>query len=190
MPPLFSFFGRIGRLEFLVGSVVVTAGAVAGGFLFTMFAVALCATRAGFGLAILLLVGFGGAVLWTTLALYTRRARDIGWDPFVAVGGWFALEAIDVIVARLVPSLALGKGFTTGLGPLANLAMLAAFLLWPGREGADPAPSRLFPPDLPRSRVESLRMAAATAAAPGREPILARPAPALRAGFGRRGLAG
>lgn len=190
MPPLFSFSGRIGRLSYLFGSLAVAIGSIVPALLLMGFVVALAATGPGLFLAIPLVLAFGVAMGWIGLALQVRRCRDIGWDPWVVLGGWMTMGAVDALVAYRVPSLALATDHHhhhgTAVGAVLNLAMWGALLLWPGRDGVDL--SRPSGP-LPRSRVEALRAEAGPVAAPAASAsVAARPvtSPAGRVAFGRR----
>jgi uncharacterized membrane protein YhaH (DUF805 family) len=73
-------------------------------------------------------------LLWVSLALQTKRFRDMGWNPLYAILGWIAANALDRIVVALMPSLAFGHQKQSVVGLLINVAMFGCLLFWPGTE--------------------------------------------------------
>jgi uncharacterized membrane protein YhaH (DUF805 family) len=178
---LFSLSGRIGRVRYVLLSLGLVLGSAVPAVLAAGLLTTLARSRAGLVLAFVLGVGIGLTLAWSTLALQVRRCRDIGWDPWLVIGGWMALGLFDIVVARLAPAVALGANqHGTVLGAAANLLLLGALLFWPGRE-ADVGPS---PNPAPRLRPEPLRDAPVPA--PVRVPARPVPAGPARASFGRR----
>jgi uncharacterized membrane protein YhaH (DUF805 family) len=135
---LFSFKGRVDRrryILFTLGSLVLPTGAVV---------LATVADRllgggpyawptkyAGLALPVLALVVF----MWATLALATKRLRDIGLPPLLTMSGLMLLGVFGQIVGSqwLAPAIAalLMAAWSYGLP--------AFFALWPGRDRVSPA---------------------------------------------------
>ncbi len=86
---IFSFRGRINRLQFLLRWLGVTAAlfvVVSIGFL-----TGLKVGPIGALVSIVILIA-ALAYLWASLSLQARRFRDIGWNPVLIIPGWFALR--------------------------------------------------------------------------------------------------
>ena len=87
---LFSFRGRITRLEYLGWSVLAFAMVVATALMFLLFGAALAAM--GFGgsgpaiLGVTMAATMTVVAVWSSLALGVRRIRDTGYDPAVVMG--------------------------------------------------------------------------------------------------------
>jgi uncharacterized membrane protein YhaH (DUF805 family) len=159
---LFSFKGRLARLEFLGWSFA----AIIAIWLTTTFLVATAIIQfkaAGGGLgtiAIVLLIGLAMcvALIWSGLALAVKRIRDIGYSPLLVIGALFLYNIVDALVLTyLIPMRAFWpfEQYTI-IGGLVNLVYGAALLLLPS-EGADvtpesssDAPPRAAAPSPPR----------------------------------------
>jgi uncharacterized membrane protein YhaH (DUF805 family) len=187
---MFSFHGRIGRMQYFLRSMALV-GAIFG-VIFVPILI-LCAGRIrealhggptpGGGVSLLLVFGVLALIclpagLWSSLSLQARRFRDIGWNPLFVILGWIGFDLIDRLVAGAVPSLALGQTHQgTLFGALVGLVLGGALLFWPGAGDSD---ETYAPPPLePRDPVDRFR------ANPTPTPVR-DPAPAT--GFGRRGL--
>jgi uncharacterized membrane protein YhaH (DUF805 family) len=155
---LFSFRGRLTRLEFLGWSVAAI-------LLLVVITVVLVAASvigakelgAGVGAGALgLIMGLAMAIayIWCGLALAAKRIRDIGWSPLIVITSLILFEIIDmVILTRLIPVRYLWPlDQHTIVGGVVNLAYLGALLFWPSQDtDASPAePSARTAPSAPR----------------------------------------
>ena len=177
---LFSFRGRINRLTYFLSCLGM--GAIIAVSAVTVF-LWVAAHRAGGPAPVLLLAVFVLTALplaiWISLALQTKRFRDVGWNPLYVIPAWIVIDVADRLVAHAAPALAMHRQQTL-VGSAVNLAMAGCLLFWPGRLDADggngpmeAAPPRLNqPPPAPAPR-------------PAAAPWTTTPA---RASFGRRGL--
>jgi uncharacterized membrane protein YhaH (DUF805 family) len=134
---LFSFHGRLTRLEFLGWSFGATFIFIGAAVLFIVLGVSdgrMNAAVTGL-IAILALVV---AAVWSGLALQVKRVRDMGLSPLLVIGGLMAFEVFDTLVLRHVVHLSfLPGGLHTAVGELAQLAFIGVLLFWPsaGRGG-------------------------------------------------------
>jgi uncharacterized membrane protein YhaH (DUF805 family) len=135
---LFSFHGRLTRLEFLGWSFGATFIFIGAAVLFIVLGVSdgrMNAAVTGL-IAILALVV---AAVWSGLALQVKRVRDMGFSPLLVIGGLIAFEVFDTMVLRHVVHLSLFPlaGYHTAVGELAQLAFIGVLLFWPsaGRGG-------------------------------------------------------
>ena len=135
---LFSFRGRLTRLEFLGWSFAGAFIFIGAPILFIVLGVIdgrMSAAVTGF-IAILAVVV---AAVWSGLALQVKRVRDMGFSPLMVIGGLIAFEVFDTMVLRHVVHLSLFPvgGFHTVVGELAQLAFIGVLLFWPsaGRGG-------------------------------------------------------
>lgn len=174
------FGGRIGRLRYL--GLTLLLGVALG--VLTMVLALPAGLRSGGRAAA------AGELLWIVLivappmlygnaALMAKRFRDIGWAPRYVIPAWAALYVADAVVAATVPALAIADGTRTPVGLFVDLALVAALLLWPGRD-----PDRI---ELDVAATRRAYRAAGGFAAPASTPMPA-PQPAGPGGFGRRGL--
>ena len=158
---LFSFRGRLTRLEFLGWSVAAI-------LLLVVTAVVLVAAsvvgakdlRAGAGAGVLgLIIGLGMAVayIWCGLALAAKRIRDIGWSPLIVITSLILFEIVDIVMlTRLIPVRYLWPlDQHTIVGGVVNLAYFGALLFWPSQDtDASPAePSARTAPGSPRPSI-------------------------------------
>jgi uncharacterized membrane protein YhaH (DUF805 family) len=212
---IFSFRGRINRLQYWLGSMgmgffvalvlltpLVMAGASAshGG--------GAAGALAGLGLMALLAVPTLVIACWVGLSLQARRIRDIGLDPVIVMPLWILIGVADKLLTPGFPHLTAVQLATPSVAAIViNLIGGAALCFWPGR-GDGPRDLGggfdLPDPDAPRggarpSYVEAAyaRIEAERAAPPPADwtPRPPTPAPAPRfsqaashGGFGRRGL--
>jgi|HubBroStandDraft_1064217.scaffolds.fasta_scaffold317040_2 uncharacterized membrane protein YhaH (DUF805 family) len=183
---VFSFRGRINRLQYFLGSLglgfaeVILVGVA--GLLFL-------ALRAGMGdlraatLCLVLALPALPAVAWIGFSLQARRFRDIGWEPVFVIPAWIFVLAVDRAFAGGITTTMFSVEHMfrqTILGQLFNLAMVLCLLFWPGRTYADD----FLDPGQP---VRASRPAE-PAPAPARSAAGRFPASPAVTGFGRRGL--
>lgn len=213
---IFSFRGRINRLQYWLGSMgvgffvavvlltplMIGAGSVSGSHPGNGAGLV-----AGLGLLALLAIPTMVIACWVSLSLQARRIRDIGLNPVVVMPLWILIAVADKLLTPGFPHLTAIQLVTPSvIGALINLAGGAALCFWPSRgdSAQDIAatfdlPDRDDPLRDPRrpdyvnaafARIEAER----AAPPPPREPMAApAPAPAYRqaqapVGFGRRGL--
>jgi uncharacterized membrane protein YhaH (DUF805 family) len=116
---MFSFHGRIGRMQYFLRSMAL--GAAIG-----VVAVIGCVSLIGGGglealrngqapaggslvlIALLALIALPAA-FWSSFSLQARRFRDIGWNPIIVMPAWIVVDMIDFIVAKAIPAIAVGK---------------------------------------------------------------------------------
>jgi uncharacterized membrane protein YhaH (DUF805 family) len=148
---LFSFRGRLSRLQFLgwtialaviftVGTVVlVTTGVVSGQMLHARSSPGAIGLAAGLAMLIL--------YLWSGLALQVKRIRDIGLSPLLVIVGLMIFSFIDgLILSRYLHFRLWPFQHQATISGLVNLAFMGMLLFWPG-EGDDDAP-RAAPRDV------------------------------------------
>src|SRR4051812_3912876 len=96
---LFAFRGRLGRQAFLGWNLAGMAlvGAIAVAFLVLGASLAAIGVPSGGAtiLGILTALAAGGAGIWMTLALLSKRVRDIGLAPMPLITGAIILLAVD-----------------------------------------------------------------------------------------------
>ncbi len=184
---LFSFSGRMGRLSYFLWTLAVVAISIPFNFVVSLAVMLVVGITAGVqGMASPVLIATLTVVLsvpslWAGLALATKRTRDLGIAPGLAVVGLVAVCALDLaVVGRLTPVRFVWPyhHFTPVFGMAATVLYLM-LLVWPGYEPAprpDPVPRE--PRTLPA--LDPVPVGAGTLAA-------FREAGA-RPGFGRRGL--
>jgi uncharacterized membrane protein YhaH (DUF805 family) len=126
---MFSFRGRINRLQYFLGSVASVAAAALLSTLFIGFVDLPANTPPTFALGVdaVMLVLAAPLVVWIWVSIQARRMRDIGWPPFAAVPAW---------VAAVVGSEMLGG--TAGqshlaIGAAISFMVLSCLFAWPGR---------------------------------------------------------
>jgi uncharacterized membrane protein YhaH (DUF805 family) len=176
---LFGFNARLGRLHFLLSTIVVTIMMVA--VYIAAITYAFQTTPKGTIPSPTSGPIFAAAIVyaWLTLTLQSMRIRDIGWDPVCVIPAWIAVAMVDGVVATKIPAMSLGHEHGTIVGALVNLSLILALLFCPSGEHDSPARTsdELFrKPDVP--------LPSPVAAAPT-APAVSR---AASGGFGRRGL--
>jgi uncharacterized membrane protein YhaH (DUF805 family) len=182
---LFSFRGRINRLQYF-GWGLALAGAMA------VLAIPLVVLMIGAHVAGAPAVGLIALIvappfLWASFALQAKRFRDIGWNPVYVIPAWIAIDAVDLLVAKTAPMLAVGALHThTLIGVLANLILGGSLLFWPGR--ADDGAPTVVDADWsrPPEPAPAVRPTSSAPAASVHAPVW-NAAP-QQTGFGRRGL--
>jgi uncharacterized membrane protein YhaH (DUF805 family) len=135
---VFGLNARLGRLHFLLASVVLAIVMTA-----ICFAIAMAALRTTSpsvirpedlmsNWAIIAAIVFFGLATFT---LQSMRIRDIGWDPVCVIPAWFALMIVDHVVAGRYPAWAIGQEHQgTIVGGLVNLALMLALTFWPSAD--------------------------------------------------------
>jgi uncharacterized membrane protein YhaH (DUF805 family) len=127
---VFSFRGRINRLQYFLGNFAV-GGALAllAGMLIT-FAELAPTSRPSLTMALeaVFLVFAAPLAIWCAISLQARRLRDIGWEPLVVMPMWLGALVLAGFAAQV--GLALSQA---ALASLISLAMLACLYGWPGR---------------------------------------------------------
>jgi len=180
---LFSFRGRIGRLQYFLTALGVgfVALLVIGAFFLNLMSAYFGrgavhgGSLVGLGLAMLLLAPL---ILWIGLAVQAKRVRDIGWDPILVIPALWAFSFVDSLVAQAVPALrVLPAGHQTIVGMAVSLAYTGCLLFWPGEGSGGVLPSDSDGQD--ERRPEPTFQ-------PAPQPS-AWPVAAARTGFGRRG---
>jgi uncharacterized membrane protein YhaH (DUF805 family) len=161
---LFSFHGRMARLEFLGWSIaslatvfVTTAILVFGGILGAK------GLHAGKAQAMVLVFILSAVMfvmaMWSSLAICAKRIRDMGLSPLVVLGVLIVFDIVDALVLTRYTSARFFWPFAqyTMVGGIVNVAALAAMLFWPG-QGEDGGPrqssanERLFRPQAGMAR--------------------------------------
>jgi len=149
---LFSFKGRLSRLEFLGWSFA----AIVAIWLTATFLVAAALfdfkNSGGLGtIAIVLLIGLAVcvALIWSGLALAVKRIRDIGYSPVLVIGALILYDIVDVLVLRYFIPVRAFSPFQqyTIVGGVVHLVYFAALLVLPSEAADDaPEPSSSDPP--------------------------------------------
>jgi uncharacterized membrane protein YhaH (DUF805 family) len=128
---LFSFQGRLTRLQFLGWSFAAGGVLTASAVLFIVLGVIDGRMNAAVTGVIAILAVVVAAV-WSGLALQVKRIRDMGLSPLLVIGGLMAFEVFDTLVLRHVVHVSfLPGGLHSAVGELAQLAFLGALLFWP-----------------------------------------------------------
>ena len=134
---LFSFHGRLTRLEFLGWSFAATFIFIGAAILFIVLGVIDGRMNAAVtGLIAILAVVV--AAMWSGLALQVKRVRDMGFSPLMVIGGLMVFEVIDTLMLRRFVHLSFFPGgLHTAVGELTQLAFIGVLLFWPsaGRGG-------------------------------------------------------
>lgn len=121
---LFGFNARLGRLHFLLSTIVVTIMMVA--VYIAAITYAFQTTPKGTIPSPTSGPIFAAAILyaWLTLTLQSMRIRDIGWDPVCVIPAWIAVAMVDGVVATKIPAMSLGHEHGTIVGALVNLSLI------------------------------------------------------------------
>jgi len=177
---IFSFRGRLGRLQYFGGSAALV------GSVFVVVLVAVLSVgslenlkehpQSAAAPLILFLLALP-AWIWVSLSLQARRIRDIGFDPLIVIPAFFVLTMLVQGLGAAVPSLRI-------VGSLISLAYDGCLLFWPGDGGAGlmtSEPSRTVRPT--PTPVEAGAQRGQLMAPATMQPVEAGPPR-----FGRRGL--
>jgi uncharacterized membrane protein YhaH (DUF805 family) len=197
---IFSFRGRINRLQYLGGLV---------GLLASFIVVAIVAVLSIGDLASLeqnptrvlpvILILLVALPMWiaVSLSLQARRIRDIGLNPLFVIPAYMLFEVLDQAIGTSMAGGATAASLTsvasmmphhTLLEPVVDLAYSLGLLFWPGRaqdSGQTPAnwADKVKLPDPP---APTRAPAQARATQPAVAGVQAQPAGSVT--FGRRGL--
>jgi uncharacterized membrane protein YhaH (DUF805 family) len=173
---VFGFNARLGRMHFFLATIALAVVMAVICFLIVMSGgvhAAPVRTRPIFEQLtwpMLIAVGF---FMVATLTLQSMRFRDIGWDPVCVIPAWFALLAVDELVATKMPAWSLGQEHhATIVGALLNFALVLALMFWPSGDydGPSETPRSTDAPS-PKARAASVadaRIARASGAQFGR----------------------
>jgi uncharacterized membrane protein YhaH (DUF805 family) len=189
---IFSFRGRLNRLQYFLGSWGL-------GFVLVVLAVILFVGALGgrspeqprdmasLGLtALFCIVVLVPIYLWVSFSMQARRFRDIGWEPAVVIPAWIGLDLLDRLAVWAAPPIAVTPDSgVSWFGLLLNLGFGCCLLFWPGRPAFDVAAvfDDVPPPSQPHEPPRGQPAVARANFAPD-----ARSASTAPAGFGRRGL--
>ena len=133
---LFGFRGAIGRVRYLAGIALLGFGAaavfglvVAGGFLIRG------AGKTWVGPTILGLLLLTLLVLpaWSIVALSTRRLRDMGVPPILALGGLAALGVTEPLWGQPIATAPWADAVHRPITTMVAAAVFLTLLVWPGR---------------------------------------------------------
>jgi uncharacterized membrane protein YhaH (DUF805 family) len=140
---LFGFNARLGRLHFFFASIVLAVVMTAICFLIAMSGgvhAPPVRTRPIFEQLTWPMLIAAGFFVVATLTLQSMRFRDIGWDPVCVIPAWFALLAVDELVATKMPAWSLGQEYhATIVGGLVNFGLLLALTFWPSGDYDGPS---------------------------------------------------
>jgi uncharacterized membrane protein YhaH (DUF805 family) len=173
---LFGFNARLGRLHFFLATIALAVVMTAICFLIAMSGgvhTPTVRTRPIFEQLTWPMLIAAGFFVVATLTLQSMRFRDIGWDPVCVIPAWFALLAVDELVATKMPAWSLGEGHNaTIVGGLVNFGLLLALTFWPSGNYDCPSETpRTTDAPSPRPRTASVadaRIARASGAQFGR----------------------
>ena len=186
---VFSFSGRINRLQYFASIVALTAALFVPVLVIGLGLLAHGGVGARPPLATLALMGLFFLIaippfLWVSFSLQARRFRDIGWNPLYVIPGWLVFQVLDRVIAQFVPALSVGPLHAqTWIGLLVSLGLAGALLFWPGRAEDDD--------DAPATGTSWMRPSTPPPAAPATTATYTpapSPAAASTPRFGRRGL--
>jgi uncharacterized membrane protein YhaH (DUF805 family) len=184
---VFSFRGRINRLQYFLGSLGLGVAEVmlivVVGLLFVGLRQSMGVLPAA-GVCLMLALLALPAAAWIGFSLQARRFRDIGWEPVFVIPAWIFIMAVDRAFAGGMSTTTFSVEQLlnqTILGQLFNLAMVLCLLFWPGRTYTDD----FLEPSQPTVRAPR---PAEPAPAPVRPAPGSFPASPAVTGFGRRGL--
>jgi len=149
---LFSFKGRLARLEFLGWSFAAIVAIWLTATFLVATAIVDFKNSGGLGtIAIVFLIGLAMcvALIWSGLALAVKRIRDIGYSPLLVIGALILYDIVDMaVLTYFIPMRAFWpfQQYTI-IGGTVHLVYFAALLLLPS-EGADVTaePSSSDPP--------------------------------------------
>jgi uncharacterized membrane protein YhaH (DUF805 family) len=151
---VFGFNARIGRLHYLLCSLVVGAMATAGTYVVSKYMIQQLMTAEHPSAATLVtwpLYAVIGIALVVSFMVQSMRIRDMGWNPIWVMPAWTALYIADKVVAAKFPAWAIGHNqYGTAVGGVINLAVFALLVLMPSVEPRESMPMDYRPfPDLP-----------------------------------------
>jgi uncharacterized membrane protein YhaH (DUF805 family) len=129
---VFSFRGRINRLQYLLGNFAVGGALALPAWTLIGFTELAPTTRPSPTMALdaVLLVLAAPLAIWSAVSLQARRLRDIGWEPLIVLPMWVGTLVLAGFAAQA--GFALSQA---ALASLISLALLACLYGWPGRRG-------------------------------------------------------
>jgi uncharacterized membrane protein YhaH (DUF805 family) len=128
---VFSFRGRINRLQYFLGNLAVGATLILLAMLYSGFVDLPAKTQPTLGMAIdaVFLVIATPLMLLIGASLQVRRLRDIGCGPALGLIAWAGV----IVVAALVTGNAAQSQIAAGTA--INFAVLTCLYAWPGKRG-------------------------------------------------------
>jgi uncharacterized membrane protein YhaH (DUF805 family) len=128
---VFSFRGRINRVQYFLGNLAVGGVLILLAMLLVGFVGLPARTQPTLAMAIdsVFLVIATPLALWIGASLQVRRLRDIGCGPVLAVPAWIG---VLVVVWFVTQGAAQSQ---VALGTAINFAVLTCLFAWPGRRG-------------------------------------------------------
>ena len=128
---VFSFRGRINRLQYFLGSLTIGALLALLAAMLISFTQLAPTARPSLTMALdaVFLVFASPLAVWSAASLQARRLRDIGWEPLIVFPMWIGVLLLAGFAAQAGVS-------QTALASLASLALLACLYGWPGRRNS------------------------------------------------------
>jgi len=129
---VFSFRGRINRLQYLLGNLAVGAALALLAAMLIGFTELAPTARPSPTMALnaVFLVLAAPLAIWSAASLQARRLRDIGWEPLVVIPIWIGVLLLTAFAAQAGVTMS-----QTVLATLISFALLACLYGWPGRRG-------------------------------------------------------
>jgi uncharacterized membrane protein YhaH (DUF805 family) len=128
---VFSFRGRINRLQYFLGSLTIGATLALLAAMLISFTQLAPTARPSLTMALdaVFLVLAAPLAIWSAASLQARRLRDIGWEPMIVIPMWVGVLLLAGFAAQAEVS-------QTALASLISLALLACLYGWPGRRSS------------------------------------------------------
>ncbi|HZZ90369.1 MAG TPA: DUF805 domain-containing protein [Caulobacteraceae bacterium] len=128
---LFSFRGRVNRLQYLIGNIAVFGAVLLLAVMLSALLDLPASTAPSFALGVdaAMLVLGAALVLWIGASLQVRRLRDIGCGPALAVPAWLGVVVVAALVTQGAPQS------QVAIGTAINFAVVACLFGWPGKRG-------------------------------------------------------
>lgn len=128
---VFSFRGRINRLQYFLGSLTIGAMLALLAAMLISFTQLAPTARPSLTMALdaVFLVFAAPLAIWSAAWLQARRLRDIGWEPMIVIPIWIGVLLLAGFAAQAGVS-------QTALASLVSLALLACLYGWPGRRNS------------------------------------------------------
>jgi uncharacterized membrane protein YhaH (DUF805 family) len=185
---VFSFRGRLNRLQYFGGLCGLTAAVVVAVVIAVLSVGSLANIEQHPAVllpALLIALLVLPIWIWVGLSLEARRIRDIGLNPVIVIPGVIVFGMLDQGLASAFPALSAGPNLhQTYIGAVVNLGYAACLFFWPGN-------SDVGPPVTSRLAWEPAQADASTMPSRVAAVLAATPPPASNSGapvFGRRGV--
>jgi uncharacterized membrane protein YhaH (DUF805 family) len=165
---MFSFSGRINRLQYFFGGLGLFLGclvfAAVGG---ALTAALIVGGMAGLAVLGLMAIAFFIASMWSNMSMRARRIRDIGWPVTPVMVAWFLGMAVNISLSvdsftsafrAAQAGMTAAPPHVSGIAALIGLGGLVfdlCLLFWPGNGGADPLESGWRDPSPPSRPYEA-----------------------------------